>query len=106
MWESIFNTAMEWLKNQMYLPLFILALGVFGYFILNYVIKSSSKREQYLIDVLNKKEAESKEDKANYLKTLDLYHKGIHDITSTIEKMNTTFSTRFDYIEKIIDIKK
>lgn len=100
---TILNTALEWLKQGLYIPLFVLIIGVLGYVLYKTITKNAENREKYLMDVLDKKDVESKEDKKSYLNALELYHKGMSEITMTIKEMNTTFSMRLDFIEKKID---
>jgi hypothetical protein len=100
--ETIISTCLEWLAKGLYIPFFVVIIGIIVWLFYKQMIKnadeakkSADKREQYLLDALDKKELEGKEDKKLWSDSLKEISKTLSQIAISMEK----FDMRLEYIE-------
>lgn len=119
--ETILTTALSWLEKGLWMPFFVLIIGVLVFLVIKngkensekrekLILEDAKKREEYLLSALEKRDAESKEDKKALMNFIDNVGDSLNKLTSCmqgiqtqIEYNNKEISMRFDFIEKKID---
>lgn len=99
---KVFNTLVDLMKNGLYMPVFIIIIGVLVWLIIKNYRADSLRREQLLLNMVdeNKQESIGREERlmSHLAKTDEAHAK----IASTLERIEL----RMQYIEQAVNIKK